>query len=189
MNTRRIAQPYPQFVSDTKSDNTEKKVPRIEDLPYFSSPPIQFVYQSQAVFSMGRYEWSDQPTALVPNRPIMINSLYYFRNITLSADIEEVDFTSTINVIPKFQTYLKSRATAILFREPVYMVKFFQNFDYRFAWVTQQNNDQLFASFNGILNQNSNLVGKSPITLTAIISAQEIVDEGFIKSFKDMYPG
>lgn len=166
----------------------ESRVPRIEDLPYNSSPPIEFVYRSSAAFNAGFYTWSDAPSVLTPDRPLMENVLYYFRNVTMSADIEELDFTSCIVTIPKFQMYLKSTNKAILFREPVYMVKYFQNFEYRFTWITQRKNDQLFASFYGRLNQNANLVGKTPITLMAIFSAQEIVDEKFVEKFRKGYP-
>jgi hypothetical protein len=165
-----------------------KNVPRLEDLPYYTSPPIQFTYQSSAPFAAGVYTWSEMQMRLVPDRPIMANSLYYFRSLTLSADIDEVDFTSNIITTPKFQMYLKGRAKVILFREPIYMVKFLQNFDYRYVWRTQTTKDQLFASFNGVLAQGAGLVGKDPLTLTAVISAQEIVDEGFVKFFKEKYP-
>ena len=163
-------------------------VARLEDLPYYTSPPIQFTYQSSAAFAAGKYTWAETQVALTPNRPIMPNSLYYFRSLTLSADIDEVDFTSNIEVTPAFQMYLKGRAKVILFREPVLMVKFLQNFDYRYVWKTQTTVDQLFASFNGVLAQGAGLVGKDPVTLTAVISAQEIVDEGFVKLFKQTYP-
>lgn len=162
-------------------------VPRIEDLPYHNSPPIEFVYKSSAAFIAGIYTWSDGPSILTPTRPLMENTLYYFRSITFSADIEELDFTSCIVTIPQFQMYLKGTQKAILFREPVYMVKYFQNFDYRFAWFTQRKEEQLYASWNGVLNQNANTVGKNPITLTAVISAQEVVDEAFIAKFKKAY--
>lgn len=163
-------------------------VARLEDLPYYTSPPIEFTYRSSAPFAAGKYTWAEMQVPLTPNRPIMPNSLYYFRSITLSADIEEVDFTSNIVTTPAFQMYLRGRAKSILFREPVLMVKFLQNFDYRFVWKTQTTIDQLYASFNGVLAQGAGLVGKDPLTLTAVISAQEIVDEGFVKLFKQTYP-
>jgi hypothetical protein len=162
-------------------------VPRIEDLPYISSPPIQFVYTSDAPFALGVYTWADKPSPLTPVRPLMHNVLYYFRSITMSADIEETSYTSNISVMPAFQMYLKSRQQVILFREPILMTNYFQNFDYRFVWMTQHEDDQLYASFNGVLNQDIDLVGITPITLTAVISAQEIVDEGFIAAFKQKY--
>lgn len=163
-------------------------VPRLEDLPYYTSPPIEFTYTSSASIAAGKYTWADGPTALTPDRPLMVNSLYYFRSITFSADIDEVDFTSNIVTVPSFQMYLKSRAKTILFREPVYMVKYLQNFDYRYVWKTQVEGDQLFASFKGVLAQGAGLVGKNPLKLTAVISVQEIVDEGFVKAFKQTYP-
>jgi len=162
-------------------------IPRIEDLPYNTAPPIEFVYRSSAAFVAGFYTWADAPSALTPNRPLMENVLYYFRSITFTADIEELDFTACIVTLPEFQMYLKSNANAILFREPVRMVKFLQNFDYRFAWFTSRKDDRLLAGFRGVLNQNANLVGKTPITLTAVISAQEVVDEHFIRKFKLAY--
>jgi len=162
-------------------------IPRIEDLPYISSPPIEFVYRSAEDFVAGFYTWADNPVALTPDRPLMENVLYYFRSITFSADIEELDFTACIGTIPEFQMYLKSNANAILFREPVRMVRYLQNFDFRFSWFTARKDDQLLASFRGVLNQNANLIGKSPITLTAVISAQEIVDDEFTKRFKKAY--
>lgn len=167
----------------------EKRVPRIEDLPYLSSPPIEFVYSSTASLSGGTYTWADAPTVLTPNRPLMVNSLYYFRSVTLAANVDELDFTSNITTTPQFQMYLKSRAKTVLFREPILMVKFLQNFDYKFAWITQSNQDQLFASFTGVLNQGAALIGKSTITLTSVISAQEVVDQNFVKRFRANYPG
>lgn len=168
--------------------NSVPLIPRIEDLPYNSSPPIQFVYQSSATLSAGAYLWQDQPAALTPARPLIVNSLYFFRSVTLSANIEELDFTSNITTTPQFQMYLTSRQKAILFREPINMVNFLQNFDFRLAWFTEQENDQLFASFTGRLVQGAGLIGKTSITLTAVVSAQEVVDDEFIDIFKKRFP-
>jgi hypothetical protein len=168
--------------------NTIPLIPRIEDLPYNTSPPIEFVYQSTATVSAGLYSWTDVPSSLIPDRPLIVNAVYYFRSITMSATCEEADFTTNITVIPQFNMYLKSRARVILFREPIYMVKYFQNFDYRLAWTTQQVDDQLLAAFSlGTVYQGSGLVGKQTLTLTVVISAQEIVDENFIAQFRKQY--
>jgi len=168
--------------------NTSPLVPRIEDLPYYTSPPIEFIYRQTASFTAGVYPWVSGPAAMIPNRPIMPNTIYYFRSLTLTADIEEQVFTANIVAVPQFQTYLKSRAGSPLFREAIYMGNFTQNFDYRLAWKTQQDADQLFASWNGTLGQNADLVGVGSITLTAVISAQEIVDDEFIALFKQKFP-
>lgn len=163
-------------------------VPRIEDLPYISSPPIEFTYRSTASVSAGSYTWLDTPMRLDPVRPLMVQGVYYFRSITLAADCDEKDFMANILVTPKFQMYLKSRSKSILFREPIYMTKFFQNFDYRLCWITRQDADELFASFTGTIFQGSQFVGKQSITLNAIISCQEIVDENFVNLFEQTYP-
>jgi hypothetical protein len=164
------------------------QVARLEDLPYSSSPPIEFTYTSPAPFASGKYTWNDPPSFLTPDRPLMANCVYYFRSITFIADIQEVDYVSDIVAIPKFQMYLRGTGKTILFREPIYMVKYFQNFDYRLTWITQKEDDKLYAGFQGLLNQSSGTVGKAAIKLTAIISAQEIVDQGFVKMFKAQYP-
>lgn len=170
-------------------------VPRVEDLPYWTSPPIQFVYESTATLNLGRYTWADAPSALTPVRPLNSNALYYFRHVTFAANIEELDFTSNILTTPQFQMYLKSRARAPLFREPLQMVKYLDEFEYQMAWETRQQStaqnqtsDALLGSFTGVIDQGANLIGVQSITLKAIIAAQEIIDENFINLFKTRYP-
>ena len=163
-------------------------VPRAEDLPYNTSPPIQFTYESTVNLSLGYYLWDDPATALVPSRPILNNALYYFRSITLTADIEQLDFTTNLVNVPQFFMFKESNGDAILFREPINMNTFYQNFDYRLFWQSHRANDVLKAAFRGSLIQGAGLIGKPDITLKAIISAQEIVDEGFINKFKLSYP-
>jgi hypothetical protein len=163
-------------------------VPRAEDLPYWTSPPIQFVYESTATLSVGAYDWNDPSTPLTPNRPIQNNALYFFRSITLAADVEQLDYTANIATTPQFFMFKESDGDAVLFREPISMVSFFQNFDYRFWWQSHRSNDVLKAAFVGSLVQGPALIGKTSITLKAIISAQEVVDENFINKFKLKYP-
>lgn len=171
-------------------------VPRIEDLPYWTSPPVQFVYQSTADLHLGSYTWANAPSALLTNRPVLQNAVYFFRHLTFTADISELDYTANLVTIPAFQTYLKSTANTMLFREPVLMTSFLRSWDFRFLWDSRQARtadnataDQLLASFNGSIVQGPNLVGKNSITLTAVVSAQEIVDEEYLDLLKKKYPG
>lgn len=162
--------------------------PSLNDIPYWTSRPIQFVYQSTAALAAGQYTWDDSPSPLAVTRPIRQNYLYVFRAITLSADISEQDFTENVLEAPQFMTYLQQSANAALFREPVRMVKFFEDFPFPLAWTSQADPDSIRASFNGQLDQGDGLIGKSEITLTAIISATEVVDKQFIDEFKKHYP-
>lgn len=170
-------------------------VPRIEDLPYWTSPPIQFVYESTAALNLGSYTWNDGPTALTPQRPLLPNAVYYFRHVTLTADVSEFDFSANISTTPAFRVYLKSTGSAMLFREPILMSAFLRNWDYRLTWQTYQSRDsegitqdRILGGFIGALSQGPGLIGKTSITLKAIISAQEIVDTHFCNLFKAQFP-
>lgn len=187
-----------EFIYGVKALN----IPRAEDLPYKNSPPVQFVYESEATLSLGRFVWDDAPSELVPNRPIMPNALYYFRNVTLTADISGDDFTAALsqpvlngeNQSPKFQMHLVSQALVPQFREPLVMNQFYQQFDYRLFWKSQQGNegqdgsDEMRASFRGAITQTPALIGLTSVTLKAVVAAQEIVDENFIELFETKYP-
>lgn len=171
-----------------KNPVLQLNVARAEDLPYWTSAPIQFTFESTASLSLGSYVWNDLPSVLTPDRPLLQTGLYYFRSLTLSADISELDFTANITVTPQFYAFLRSDSRAVKFREPVNMVKFFDQFDYRLFWDTPQVHDQLLCAFRGAMIQGPALIGKASITLTAVISAQEIIDKAFKEQFKAGYP-
>jgi hypothetical protein len=173
------------FIRGVKALN----IPRVEDLPYISSPPIQFTYESTAALNIGFYTWVDNPAPLVAIRPIINNALYFFRSITLTADTEELDYTANIVTTPGFNIYRLSDASTPLFRENVLMSSFLQQFDFRSCWMSKRDNDQLLGTFRGILIQGAGLLGKAAITLKAVISAQEVVDKEFISLFTNYsYP-
>jgi hypothetical protein len=187
-NTMNIGDVLHQFISGVRM----LAVPRIEDLPYWGSPPIQFVYEQTAPLVLGQYVFNGVPAPLAIPRPLLVQAMYYFRNITLTADISEEDYTLSIlstAQTPQFQLYKLSDNGIQLFREPVRMTSFFQQFDYRLAWQTQQSNDVLTGSVFGTLNQTAGLIGKTSVTIKAVIAAQEIIDDKFTSLFRDQpYP-
>jgi hypothetical protein len=65
---------------------------------------------------------------------------------------------------------------------------FLENFDYRFAFFTSDPDDQLLGALTGQLEMIADLTGKKFITITVVISAQEVIDENFIAQFKKAYP-
>lgn len=168
--------------------NSQRHVGRIEDLPYITSPAIQFVYQSTASLDAGTYTWADSPSSLTPQRPVHGNFAYYFRTVNFSADVDVNDFTANIVTTPQFKTYLAGDSNTVLFREPVNMVDYLQNFTFKQVWFPSRFDDVVSAAFEGSMIQGPALIGKSSITLTAIISAQEIIDENFVKALKEGYP-
>jgi hypothetical protein len=175
---------------DIKMSDTvlQVNVPRIEDLPYFSSPPVQFVYESPATVAAAMYTWNDAPSPLTPLRNVMENAVYYIRSVSLFADIEEFDFQSALLITPTFQIFKPSEATVHLFKEPIIMNTFLMQYDFRAIYMTAKAADQILAAFNGVLVQTPALIGKTTVTLKAIISAQEITDDNFIKLFMEQYP-
>ena len=160
-----------------------RKVARREDIPYIQSPPVQFIYSSTAALSLGSFTWKDPLTAFNPEREILTNALYYFRSITMTADISEFDYTSNVTTPLEFKAYLKGDAKTPLYRQGFRMEKFFDQFDYPFFWRRHTQNDILYGTLQGAVVQGASLIGKTSITVKVIISAQEITHEGFVKDF------
>lgn len=155
-----------------------------DSVPYWAAPPVQFVYESTANLAFGQYSWSDAPSSITPSRPIQDNDVYVLTSMTLSADITVDDFTAAINEAPLFNFHLRGDSKAPFFREPVQMVTFLTNFPFRFVWGPSRGNDELLASFRGVLDQTPALIGKSSITLKAIMAAQEIQDDHIVEDIK-----
>ena len=188
------------------------QIPRITDIPFSSTNPIQFVYQSTATAAGGLYQWTDNPSALAVLRPLIVNSLYLIKEIYFAANVSEENFCAGIlppqsalaklltnggvgfspsknaTVMPQFQMYLQGAQNAPLFREAIVMPCFLRNFPYPKSWVTGVINDQLLASWNGTIAQAGALLGVSTLTLTATVSALEIQDQAFIELFNKNYP-
>lgn len=176
---------------------------RENELPYSSSPPIQFVYRSTTPLNAGKYIWNDAPSSLyfpisgtAGRRKILNTTLYYLRDITLTADIDEQDYVSAVSAnsaspdcIPYLTLHLDSRGSSSLLREPFLMSKFLQNFGYRQFFTVTQTPDELKGSFRGTLTQTPALIGKASITLSAIMSVQEITDQEYMRAFAARFEG
>jgi hypothetical protein len=156
-----------------------QRIPTVTDLS-LNSEPVLFVYQSTAVLALGSYIWNDPPSPLTPPRPLIDNAAYLIRSITLAADVSALDFETNITTTPQFFTFLTGDAKAVLFREPIQMPKYFDQLSYPKVWYRGRGDNVMLASFTGILMQGAGLIGKTSITLKAIVAAEEIVDEGYI---------
>lgn len=174
---------------EIKSGFRAMRVPRIEDLPYATSPPVQWVYERSHGVAAGAYTWADAPGAMVFSRPVLPNVVYYIRNFSLSADISENDFLNNVSVSPLFQIYFSLDPNNVLLREPLIMNKYYDQFDFRYMLMTQKDGDTLLGAFlSGTINQGPSLIGKATIRLKVAISAQEIADQYFVDAFLKGYP-
>ena len=164
---------------------------RAEDLPYWTSPPVQFAYESTATLALGRYVWNDAPSALTPVRPLIENALYFVRTVSLTADVEEADFTANLQVTPGYPGHmirlysylLGDPQGTVLFREPFHFNKFYDAYDFRKWFRPRRQDDEVYCAFRGTLAQGPGLIGKSSITLKAVLYAQEVIDNEFVKQF------
>jgi len=152
--------------------------------PLANSRPVQLVYRKTVPLLGGAYTWVGTRELLSYQRPLLHNAAYIVKNVTLSADIDEGDFTSSITAIPEFMLYLEGTGISPEFREALLMPKYLDAYWYRLLIEPHQNPDRIYASFQGVLNQTPNLVGKASITLTAMVMLQEVIDDHYLKALK-----
>jgi hypothetical protein len=161
-------------------------VPRIEDLPYFTSAPIQFNYTETANIAGGTYPFAGTQQPMTTVRPLINGALYYIKNISLSANVDEGAYMSgaAINAgfAPKFQIYLQSDAGSQFLREPILVNRYFYQFEFKKFFLNQQSNAML-ASITGAVIQVPALVGLAALSIVATINAVEIMDTNFIQLF------
>jgi hypothetical protein len=165
-----------------------RPIPSETDIPYVTSPPIQFVFEQSTSLSAGIYTWTPTPADFVPVRPILNNALYFFRTITLSADTTDFDFTTNIVITPQFHVFTFANAGAVLYREAVQMTSFYNQFYFPLWWMSKEQEDRLQGAFSGTLTQGPGLIGKNTITLKGVISATEVTDFDYIQNFLSGYP-
>lgn len=178
---------------------------RLIDIPYDTSPPLIFTFQQTANLLAGQYSFTGMGVAKIaftPDRPILQNVLYIFNTISFAMDISPLDYSAAIATQPNFSAYVQSDAAAPAFRETIALPNYFANLKYVLALLGGQEPGQqypgstgsgtvqptatnrLLGSVSGVLNQVGTLIGKNSITATIQMTAQEIVDPGFIECFK-----
>ena len=164
----------------------------IYDLPYWTAPPLQFVFKQSAILTPGAdYIWPLHKEFFTPDIHLVEGALYYFRTVTFDADIAEDDYQAATVIEPVFHLYLQSESLTPQLKNPIALPGYFHNLTYEsfyqpsitFGDDFMAPTNHFLATFEGTLQQTANLIGKDAVTLTLIITAQEITDEGYIDSF------
>lgn len=186
--------------------NVNPIIARIEDLPYFSSPPIQLSLSQSASLSFGQYVWSNTnapKTVLFGSTQLSQSTLLYIKSISFSADIPELDYqkaleiTTTVagngtvagtNQIPSYFKFLSSDAKAPTLRSPILCQKYFTDQEYKLLIEPKTLPNQVLGFFRGALQQTGALAGINTITLTAEFYVQTIEERNFINALKNQYP-
>jgi len=165
---------------------------RPDDAPLHDTVPVQLVYRKTIALLAGAYTWPGDRELITVQRPLIHNAVYILRNMSLTADVEETDYTAALTSvateIPKFMLYLEGTGDSPEFREEVSMPTFLKNYWYHKLIVPHQTPVAIKGSWRGKLNQIPALIGKASITLTAVITLQEVIDDRFAEILLQRYP-
>lgn len=170
-------------------------IPRIEDLPYYTSPPMQFTFTQSATLTLGQYPFLPVKATLGNNKNITDNTLLYLKAITFSADIplltyqEAIKLSTGLTDIPRFSMFLQSEGGgAPVFIDPIQLGDYFNDQEYKKLILAKQLPNRISGFFEGTLQQTANLAGINEINLTMNIWVQSITDDDFINALKTRYP-
>lgn len=156
-------------------------------VPLTVSPPILFQFRQTANLVGGQYTFSGVPTVMTPDQPVNATAMYWFRTLTMSADVGPEDYSGAIATIPTFAMFLHQDAQGPVFYQPVQLGKFLDNLPYEFCIDPATDPNFFLGKVVGVLNNTPALLGKQSITITVILAAQQIMDDAFNASLKAGY--
>ncbi len=177
----------------TKVD-LDNHIPRIGDLPYWSSPPMQFTFTESAALSLGTYPFTAARTIMTNQKNLNNSTLIYFYDMTFSADIPLLDYQHALQLaagttdIPQFSMFFANNRNAPALQDPIVCQDYFNGQDYQLLVEPKQTPNTLTAFFRGTLLQTAALATVGNINLTFTFYAQQITDDNFIQEFKKGYP-
>lgn len=172
-----------------------KRVARLEDLPYYTSPPIQFVHTQQGAINAGTYPFALTKVAVTNDIQVTDNTMIYIRDISFYADIKKEDYQLALKLlagtvdVPRLSLYFGGNAGVPILRNPIHLGDYFRAQPYRLLVMPKQTPNALTAAIQGTLQQHAGLAGIIEVNLTAEIYCQEISDDEFIKALLKKYPG
>ena len=175
-------------------NNYSDIIARIEDLPYWDSPPFQFTFTQKASLTLGQYPFLRTRTELKPQTNITDNILLYFKSISFSADIPKNDYQQALqlaggtNDIPEFYAFLSNDANAIIFENPLQLNDYFNDQEFKFLKAPKQLPNKFTGFIDGKLQQTAALAGVDAVNITIQMFGQSISDDNFIAALKRDYP-
>lgn len=176
------------------SHDLQLNVPRIGDIPYWSSPPMQFSFTEQVELSAGTYPMLAGRTPMINVKNLNESTLIYFYDMTFSVDIPQLDYQQALQLaaggtdIPNFNMFFQDNRNAPALQDPILLQNYFNAQEYRLLLEPKQTPNTLNAFFRGTLQQTAALAGVQFVNLTFTFFAQQIIDDSFIQQFKQGYP-
>jgi len=168
--------------------------PRIGDLSYWTSPPMQFTYIQSAALTAGTYPFTASRGAMINAKNINAETLIYFYDMQFSADIGLLDYQQALKLaggttdVPRFSLFLESSRNAPVLQDPIYCQDYFDGQSYQLVIEPKQLPNAITAFFQGTLQQHAGLAGVTEINLIMTMFAQQITDDSYISEFKKGYP-
>ena len=172
----------------------QEDIVRIEDLPYFFSPPMQFTFTQSASLTVGIYPFTGAAVEVGNNKNLTDNTLLYIKAVSFAADIPVLDYQQAIKLaagttdVPRFSMFLQSESRAPIFVDPIQLGDYIDDQEYKLLKMTKQDPDYLTAFFRGTLQQTAALAGIIEINLTMNVWVQAITDDNFIHGLRLKYP-
>lgn len=174
--------------------NLENDVPRIGDIPLWTSPPMKFSFTQQATLTLGNYPLTSTRALMTNQKNLNDSTLLYFYDMTFSADIPLQNYLDALqlsgggNLIPKFYIFMGSNRNAPQFQDPIVCQDYFNGQHFPFVIEPKQTPNTLTAYFEGTINQTAALAGRQYINFTFSFYVTQITDDNFIHAFKQGYP-
>jgi hypothetical protein len=135
------------------------------------------------VYNFGTAANTDQTLLKLDSNIVYLISVY-----TVGGNIASEDYLSAINALPQF--ILKRRNDNQTIRTDfIPVVQFEQNKEAMIFVDSRQADDELRATFSGILNQTAPLVGVDPVIITLSFSIFAIEDRDYGIAFLDKLSG
>ncbi len=178
-------------------NNFSNDIVRIEDLPYFRSPPYQFTLTQTATLDSGQYPFNNGRSTLIGDKNLTDNTLMYIKAMSFSADISRQDYQDSLAITfgpnvpidtPRFSIFFQSGSNSPLLQDPLICQDYFYDQEFKLLLLPKVFPNRISGFFRGTLEQTANLAGITDITLTMQIWVQFVDDDNFVQSLKLPYP-
>jgi len=159
--------------------------PDIWRIPFAKSPLLFFTGEFSAPLVAGQYQWSAVLQNFQPATTLTNQAVVFFWDFDFATDVSEEDYAGAISSTPLVSIYMSSKPNEPVFRQPFRCAKYYDNkiiYQGRRVYSTPS---VLQFGITGIINQTAALLGKTSIKAIIQISAHEITEPDYKKTFED----
>lgn len=111
------------------------------------------------------------------------NHVYMIEKYSFSATIDEGVFLEATSQVCTFQLF-RASDRQVIYQVPIPLINYADGVSCIGYFSTTQDNDQLLATFRGLLSQPAPLVGVAAVIAQVTLNIYEILDSAWIQTFK-----